>query len=74
MRPELTVQEKAALGRLIASWQRNETLKLDPADPSRSVFEGLTKRGGWVELEPDGSFKITNYGMNAFYTGRIVRG
>ncbi len=73
-RPELTTRERSALGRLVGAYTTGKSLHLAPADPSRATFDALMKRGGWVELDTDGGYRITNYGMNAFYTGKVVRG
>ncbi len=74
-RPELTAREKWCLGRLVGAYTAaSGALHLAPADPARETFEALTKRGGWVEKTEDGGYKVTNYGMSAFYNGRVVRG
>lgn len=75
LRPEITLAEKNALGKLIGEWRGGgpAVMYLAPSDPDRTTFEALTKRGGWVEKTQDGGYKITQYGMNAFYVGKLVK-
>ncbi len=74
-RAELTYAEKAALGRLVGTYTTGgKALALAPSDPDRAVFDALTQRGGWVEKTSEGGYRITNYGMSAFYTGKLTKG
>lgn len=72
-RPELTVAEKRALGKLLAAYRSaKDWLVLAPSDPTRALLDRLV--GTWVERSEDGArYRITNWGVNAFYRGRVVR-
>lgn len=72
-RPELTHVEKAALGKLMGAYTTGgKHLALAPSDPEHVIFDALCRRGGWVE-KTDQGYVITNYGMQAFYTGKILK-
>lgn len=71
-RPELTVHQKLALGRLMGAYARGQDyVSLEPSNPLRAVLDTMV--GSWVERAENGRYKITNYGMNAYYRGKIVK-
>ncbi len=74
VRAEITHREKATLGRLMGAYvEGGKALHLAPSDPDTARFEALTRRGGWVKRTNDGGYQITQYGMDAFYTAKVVR-
>lgn len=73
-RAEITAIEKSALGRLMGRFTTADgPLVLAPADPERATFDALVGRGGWVTKSDEGGYTITNYGLSAFYTAKVVR-